>query len=80
MSLFFLFPPSSIDHKCRDPCGYAGCGVNAECRVSQHSAICSCIRDYIGDPFVKCGEWRKEGTEGRGLQGQSGFWNDMINC
>ena len=68
--------PNSIDHKCRDPCGYAGCGINAECKVSQHSAICSCIPDYIGDPFVKCGEWGGM-AGGCKVNKVSGIWSEI---
>ena len=47
-----------IGHKCEDPCADV-CGVNAECSVSNHNAVCTCIRNYIGDPFVRCNPPRK---------------------
>lgn len=42
-----------VRNKCVDPC-IGVCGQNAECRVTNHNPICSCIQNYIGDPFVRC--------------------------
>ncbi|KAK7075251.1 hypothetical protein SK128_022665 [Halocaridina rubra] len=42
-----------INQKCIDPCPGA-CGTNAECRVSNHSPVCSCAPGYTGEPFVRC--------------------------
>lgn len=42
-----------INQKCKDPCPGL-CGVNAECRVISHSAVCTCITGFIGDPFTQC--------------------------
>lgn len=42
-----------INQKCVDPCPNV-CGTNAVCRVQNHSPICSCIPNYIGDPFTRC--------------------------
>ena len=42
-----------IEQKCRDPCPGL-CGANAECRVTNHNPICSCLRGYEGDPFSQC--------------------------
>ena len=42
-----------INQKCLDPCP-GTCGINAECRVAIHRAVCTCIRDYEGDPFRQC--------------------------
>ena len=39
--------------KCIDPCPGL-CGVNAECRVVNHRATCSCFPGYTGDPFTAC--------------------------
>lgn len=39
--------------KCRDPCP-GSCGLNAECRVSNHIPNCICKSGYIGDPFTAC--------------------------
>lgn len=42
-----------INQKCQDPCP-SSCGVNANCRVVNHSPICSCKNTYTGDPFTGC--------------------------
>ena len=42
------------NYKCVDPCQRGLCGINAECRVQNHNAICSCISGYFGDPFTRC--------------------------
>lgn len=42
-----------LRQKCIDPCP-GTCGQNAECRVVNHSPVCSCINGYIGDPFSRC--------------------------
>lgn len=42
-----------IKQKCTDPCS-GTCGVNAICRVINHSPICSCKNDFTGDPFLRC--------------------------
>lgn len=48
-------PPQKacFNKKCVDPC-IDNCGINAECRVINHNAICSCQNNQIGDPFVRC--------------------------
>ena len=33
-----------------DPCNPSPCGPNAECRVNNDVAACSCIQNYIGRP------------------------------
>lgn len=45
---------SCINRKCENPCAGTVCGVNAECRVSDHTASCECPRGYTGDPFFQC--------------------------
>ena len=40
-------------NKCIDPCP-GTCGINAQCTVRNHLAMCSCIPGYEGDPFVSC--------------------------
>ena len=40
-------------NKCIDPCP-GTCGINAECQVRNHIPICTCITNYIGDPFTAC--------------------------
>ena len=42
------------NYKCINPCDRGICGINAECRVQNHNAICSCISGYFGDPFNRC--------------------------
>ena len=42
-----------INSKCKDPCP-GTCGINAECQVSNHNAICKCHEGYTGDPFAQC--------------------------
>jgi len=42
-----------MNQKCKDPCP-GTCGQNAKCQVINHSPICSCPPNYIGDPFIRC--------------------------
>lgn len=42
-----------IQQKCRDPC-VGLCGVNAQCSVVNHHAICTCVADYFGNAFSVC--------------------------
>lgn len=42
-----------IKNKCQDPCPDP-CGVNANCKVINHSPICFCKTAYTGDPFTLC--------------------------
>lgn len=44
---------SCVNQICSDPCP-GTCGYNAQCRVVNHSPICSCHPGYYGDPFVRC--------------------------
>ena len=41
------------NQKCSDPC-LQTCGLNAKCKVINHSPICSCDSGYTGDPFTRC--------------------------
>lgn len=36
------------------PCVPSPCGSNAECRVQNNIATCSCITEYIGNPYEGC--------------------------
>ena len=45
-----------IEEKCKNPCFTSTCGVNAECRVTQHRALCICNPGYVGDPYRICEE------------------------
>lgn len=42
-----------INNKCGDPC-LGSCGLQTECHVYQHAAICSCLEGYTGNPFQSC--------------------------
>lgn len=41
------------NEKCKDPCPGV-CGLNAQCTVVNHRAICSCFPGYTGDPSTSC--------------------------
>ena len=45
-----------IDQRCASPCRPGICGLNAECNVINHNAICSCLPGYQGAPdaFIRC--------------------------
>ena len=45
-----------IREKCQNPCFTTTCGVNAECRVQRHRAVCICRPGYEGDPYRICEE------------------------
>jgi len=45
-----------IQEKCQDPCFSTVCGLNADCRASNHRAICVCRTGFIGDPYTICEE------------------------
>ena len=49
-----------IREKCQNPCFTTTCGVNAECRVTRHRAICYCKPGYEGDPYRICEERKQE--------------------
>lgn len=42
-----------IREKCIDPCP-GSCGLSARCSVINHTPICTCPEEYIGDPFTSC--------------------------
>ena len=42
-----------IKQKCKDPC-LGSCGLNAQCNVINHVAICFCPIGLTGDPFTNC--------------------------
>lgn len=42
-----------INNKCADPCPGV-CGYGAQCHTVNHSPICSCIDNMVGDPFTAC--------------------------
>ncbi|XP_021954599.1 adhesive plaque matrix protein 2 [Folsomia candida] len=41
------------DFKCKNPCVNA-CGTYASCEVNNHRAVCTCPKDYLGDPYTRC--------------------------
>lgn len=43
-----------INRRCQNPCVPNICGLNAACHVVSHSAICECVPEFYGDPFVQC--------------------------
>ena len=45
-----------IREKCQNPCFTSTCGVNAECQVTRHRAVCICRPGYEGDPYRICEE------------------------
>lgn len=45
-----------IQEKCQDPCLSTHCGVNAQCRATNHRALCVCREGYVGDPYTICEE------------------------
>lgn len=45
---------SCINKRCENACIGSICGINAECRVSYHTATCSCLNGYMGDAFIHC--------------------------
>ena len=51
-----------IQEKCQDPCFTAKCGINADCKASNHRAVCVCRVGYVGDPYNICEE-RKISTQ-----------------
>lgn len=42
-----------LNNKCKDPCPGI-CGINAECRVSNHAPSCFCFGGYTGNPSTAC--------------------------
>ena len=47
------FDKACSNQKCIDPCP-GTCGSNADCRVVNHSPLCSCRPGYTGDAFTRC--------------------------
>lgn len=45
----------STDGACKNPClEQAACGINAQCRVIDRNAQCSCPPGYIGNALIEC--------------------------
>lgn len=45
---------SCVNKKCENPCAGSVCGINAECKVYDHTASCSCRNGFTGDAFIHC--------------------------
>lgn len=43
-----------LSKRCQNPCQAATCGINAECRVYDHTANCYCQAGFMGDAFIHC--------------------------
>lgn len=43
-----------INQHCKSPCAKGSCGLNTECVVESHAAICKCMKNFFGDPLVEC--------------------------
>ncbi|KAH1010518.1 hypothetical protein HUJ05_004799 [Dendroctonus ponderosae] len=42
-----------IDFRCQNPCS-SQCGENADCSIRNHQAVCSCPKNYFGNPSISC--------------------------
>ena len=42
-----------VNSKCIDPCPGL-CGIDAECRVTNHLPFCVCEASFTGDPYSAC--------------------------
>lgn len=51
-----------INSKCGDPCPGV-CGINADCAVSNHIPICSCIVGYTGNPATSCHQIKQSNVD-----------------
>lgn len=47
-----------VRNKCVDPCINL-CGINAQCKVVNHSPQCSCIEGFAGNALRECFQTRK---------------------
>ena len=68
-----------IREKCQNPCFTTTCGVNAECRVQRHRAICICRPGYEGDPYRICEERKIYPFLHPQSQSFTGFFS-CLNC
>ncbi|XP_026683575.1 LOW QUALITY PROTEIN: neurogenic locus Notch protein-like [Diaphorina citri] len=66
------------DGVCRNPCLTSGvCGVNAQCRVLQRHAVCSCPPGYLGNPRVQCKQPVAESCSTRNPCGDQALCTDL---
>lgn len=42
-----------VNSKCKDTCP-GSCGLNAQCRVVNHNAVCTCVEPYTGNAYTNC--------------------------
>lgn len=42
-----------IDFRCQSPC-LSGCGEGADCEIRNHRAVCTCPKNYFGNPQISC--------------------------
>ncbi|KOC64393.1 hypothetical protein WH47_01561 [Habropoda laboriosa] len=40
-----------VNNRCMNPCDGL-CGMNVLCQIINHSPMCYCPSEYVGDPFV----------------------------
>ena len=52
-----------VREECVNPCHTTTCGINAECRVNNHRALCICKPGYEGDPYEICEERKSDKWE-----------------
>ncbi len=50
----YILATNNIPFAFTDPCTISYCGVNAQCRTKDHTALCSCPEPLEGDPLVRC--------------------------
>ena len=43
-----------VNQRCVSPCDQSVCGLNAQCHVINHAAVCVCLDGYRGDAFAQC--------------------------
>ncbi len=43
-----------VQQRCENPCLRNPCAPQAICKVVNHSPICTCPPNYVGNPFVSC--------------------------
>ena len=51
-----------IREKCENPCHTTTCGRNSECEARDHTAICTCLEGYVGNPYANCKERKNDAT------------------
>ncbi|XP_059474496.1 neurogenic locus notch homolog protein 1-like [Neocloeon triangulifer] len=76
-----------VNLRCVDPCAGA-CGIGADCRATNHKAVCSCPKTMTGDPFVRCRPFEKVdlcqpnpcGTDARCVPGHDNSGRERPVC